>query len=162
MWARRWYILLHSRSARPHCTCGSLNYDLQVKQWALSIADLLIPHRDEEKSNKLIHTEQALADSHFHWISQDGQTDLPFSRDAAAALDLATQYDLCITGTGLTHLHNINADAAYIPLTQVILQPIYPPLSSGSHGGGSLNPTTHSPDTSVSHVTRIGLPWRCG
>lgn len=75
--------------------------------------------RDEEKGEKLIHSDETMADSHFHWVSQDRSLDLAFSQSQKDALNLASQYDLCVTGTGLAHLHKTGADLIYIPLAQV-------------------------------------------
>ena len=57
-------------------------------------------------------------DSHFQWLSPSEDACLPFARGRADALALASEWDLCISGDGLHHLHQIGADAAYVPLTQ--------------------------------------------
>lgn len=58
-------------------------------------------------------------DSHFEWASPDEATKLDFSRDRGEILLMASQYDLCISGDGLTHIHQIGAEADFIPLAQV-------------------------------------------
>ncbi|KAK9819655.1 hypothetical protein WJX72_000825 [[Myrmecia] bisecta] len=58
-------------------------------------------------------------DSHFEWVSPDEATIIPFSRDRHLAIELASQWDLCIAGTGLHHIHQIGAEATFIPLAQV-------------------------------------------
>lgn len=73
--------------------------------------------RDEEALRRSHGAE--LPDSAFHWLSPDEKTEQPFSRDAASARDLASQYDLCISGDALTHLHRVGADTTYVPLAQV-------------------------------------------
>lgn len=37
-------------------------------------------------------------------------------------MSLAAKWDLCISGDGLHHLHQIGAETDYIPLTQVLIQ----------------------------------------
>lgn len=65
------------------------------------------------------HAEEVEPDSHFQWITPDEQTQFDFARDQASALQLATEWDLCISGDGLTHLQQIGREAAFIPLAQV-------------------------------------------
>ncbi len=67
------------------------------------------------------HPDQAEPDSHFEWITPDESTQLDFSRDRAAVLQMASEWDLCISGDGLTHLQQIGQEAAFIPLAQVLL-----------------------------------------
>ena len=58
-------------------------------------------------------------DEAFEWVTPDESTRLPFVRSPDAALQLAQEWDLCISGDGLLHLQHIGAEAAYIPLAQV-------------------------------------------
>lgn len=67
------------------------------------------------------HPDQAEPDSHFEWTTPDETTQLDFTRDRAAVLQMASEWDLCISGDGLTHLQQIGQEAAFIPLAQVLL-----------------------------------------
>lgn len=58
-------------------------------------------------------------DSHYHWQTPDEATTLPFSRDRRKVLELAAEWDLCISGDGLQHLQQQRSEAFFIPLTQV-------------------------------------------
>lgn len=59
-------------------------------------------------------------DSKFEWTTPDEALRLPFERSRKAAVSLAAQWDLCISGDGLHHMQQICAEADYIPLTQVL------------------------------------------
>ena len=72
----------------------------------------------DEASTRAPHAA-VVPDSHYQWISPDERIQRPFSRERGAALDLAAEYDLCISGNGLTHLHSIGVDTSYVPLAQV-------------------------------------------
>ncbi len=50
---------------------------------------------------------------------------VPFSRRRQDALELASQYDLCISGDGLTHLQQIGAEASFVPLAQARIPPYH-------------------------------------
>ena len=76
-------------------------------------------YRNDESSGKLLHQAEAVDDSHLQWMTPDESITIPFSRDRQSALELASQYDLCISGDGLTHLHKIGADSSFLPLAQV-------------------------------------------
>ena len=65
------------------------------------------------------HPEEAEPDSHFEWVTPDEATRLEFTRDRMTVLQMASQWDLCISGDGLTHLQQIGEEAAFIPLAQV-------------------------------------------
>ena len=65
------------------------------------------------------HPEEAEPDNHFHWTTPDDGTQLEFSRNRTAVLQMAREWDLCISGDGLTHLQQIGEEAAFIPLAQV-------------------------------------------
>lgn len=65
------------------------------------------------------HPEEAEPDSHFHWTTPDEGTQMEFVRDRTAVLQMASEWDLCISGDGLTHLQQIGQEAAFIPLAQV-------------------------------------------
>lgn len=65
------------------------------------------------------HPEEAEPDRHFHWTTPDDSTQLEFVRDRTAVLQMASEWDLCISGDGLTHLQQIGEEAAFIPLAQV-------------------------------------------
>ena len=67
------------------------------------------------------HPEEAEPDSHFHWTTPDEATQMNFTCDRTAALQMASEWDLCISGDGLTHLQQIGQEAAFIPLAQVSL-----------------------------------------
>ena len=67
------------------------------------------------------HPDQAEPDSHFEWITPDESSQLEFTRDRAAVLQMASEWDLCISGDGLTHLQQTGQEAAFIPLAQVLL-----------------------------------------
>ena len=67
------------------------------------------------------HPDQAEPDSHFEWISPDESTHMEFIRDRPAVLQMASEWDLCISGAGLTHLQQTGQEAAFIPLAQVPL-----------------------------------------
>jgi len=67
------------------------------------------------------HPDQAEPDSHFEWITPDESSHLEFTRDRAAVLQMASEWDLCISGDGLAHLQQIGQEAAFIPLAQVLL-----------------------------------------
>ena len=58
-------------------------------------------------------------DEGFEWLTPDESTRLPFVRSPEAALLLAKEWDLCISGDGLLHLQHIGAEPIYIPLAQV-------------------------------------------
>eukprot|EP00891_Asterochloris_glomerata_P000411 jgi/Astpho2/411/Aster-03461 len=58
-------------------------------------------------------------DEGFEWVTPDESTRLPFVRSPEAALQLAQEWDLCISGDGLLHLQHIGAEPVYIPLAQV-------------------------------------------
>ena len=58
-------------------------------------------------------------DEGFEWVTPDEGTRLPFVRSPEAALQLAQEWDLCISGDGLLHLQHIGAESVYIPLAQV-------------------------------------------
>ena len=78
-------------------------------------------------------------DARFEWLSPDERTRLPFQRARRAALGLAAQWDLCCSGDGLHHLHQIGADASYVPLTQArtgLVPPAWPPLQYRLRAGG--------------------------
>lgn len=53
------------------------------------------------------------------WRSPDDSLEEPFDPDPYAACQLAEDYDLCVTGDGLTALQAAGAERAYIPYTQV-------------------------------------------
>ena len=59
------------------------------------------------------------ADEEFEWTSPDEAVRKPFTRGRTAALGLAMEYDLCVSGAGLAHLHSIEAEADVVPLVQV-------------------------------------------
>lgn len=63
--------------------------------------------------------EVAEPDLHYEWVTPDEATRLPFNRDPSANLLLAAEWDLCISGEGLHHLHQIGADLHLVPLAQV-------------------------------------------
>ena len=65
------------------------------------------------------HPEEAEPDSHFQWTTPDETTQMEFTRDRTAVLQMASQWDLCISGDGLTHLQQIGHEAAFVPLAQV-------------------------------------------
>lgn len=65
------------------------------------------------------HLEETEPDSNFQWITPDESSCLDFSRDRLAVLQMASHWDLCISGDGLTHLQQIGQEAAFIPLAQV-------------------------------------------
>lgn len=65
------------------------------------------------------HSEEPEPDSHFQWTTPDDGTQLEFTRDRTAVLQMASEWDLCISGDGLTHLQQIGEEAAFIPLAQV-------------------------------------------
>ena len=65
------------------------------------------------------HAEDVEPDSHFEWITPDETTHFDFSRDRETVLQMASEWDLCISGDGLTHLQQIGQEAAFIPLAQV-------------------------------------------
>ena len=65
------------------------------------------------------HLEEAEPDSHFQWTTPDESTSLEFSRARGTMLQMASEWDLCISGDGLTHLQQIGLEAAFIPLAQV-------------------------------------------
>ena len=67
------------------------------------------------------HPDQAEPDSHFEWITPTESSHLEFTRDRAAVLQMASEWDLCISGDGLTHLQQTGQEAAFIPLAQVLL-----------------------------------------
>lgn len=67
------------------------------------------------------HPDQAEPDSHFEWITPNESYQLDFTRDRSAVLQMASEWDLCISGDGLTHLQQIGQEAAFIPLAQVML-----------------------------------------
>ena len=46
---------------------------------------------------------------------------MEFTRDRLAVLQMASEWDLCISGAGLTHLQQTGQEAAVIPLAQVSL-----------------------------------------
>ena len=73
----------------------------------------------EEASSRLLHHAEAADDSCLQWSTPDEATTIPFSRRREDALELASQYDLCIGGDGVTHLHKTGADASFLPLAQV-------------------------------------------
>lgn len=58
-------------------------------------------------------------DSCFEWVSPDERTRVPFSPARRDALALAAEWDLCVAGDGLAHLHQMGLERAFIPLVQV-------------------------------------------
>ena len=58
-------------------------------------------------------------DSNFQWITPDESSCFHFSRDRLTVLQMSRQWDLCISGDGLTHLQQIGHETAFIPLAQV-------------------------------------------
>ena len=65
------------------------------------------------------HAEDVEPDSHFEWITPDETIHVEFSRDRSTVLEMASEWDLCVSGDGLTHLQQIQQEAAFIPLAQV-------------------------------------------
>jgi hypothetical protein len=55
----------------------------------------------------------------FEWRSPDEAVTRPFEGDLAAAVSVASEYDLCLSGDALHHLHQQGLDTIYVPLTQV-------------------------------------------
>ena len=72
---------------------------------------LAVPHHK--------HPEEAEPDSHFEWITPDETTHIEFTQDRTSVLQMASEWDLCISGDGLTHIQQIHQEAAFIPLAQV-------------------------------------------
>ena len=65
------------------------------------------------------HPEEAESDNHFEWVTPDEAIHIEFTRDRQTVLQMASKWDLCISGDGLTHLQQIGEEAAFIPLAQV-------------------------------------------
>ena len=61
------------------------------------------------------------ADASYEWVSPDESVREPFSSHRSQAVTLASQYDLAISGEGLSHLHDIGAESTFVPMTQVHL-----------------------------------------
>eukprot|EP00892_Ulva_mutabilis_P007065 jgi/Ulvmu1/4730/UM020_0014.1 len=59
------------------------------------------------------------SDEHFSWRSPDESTVEPFQPDRVAVVQLALQYDLCVTGDGLRHCTLAGIDDVVIGCTQV-------------------------------------------
>lgn len=59
------------------------------------------------------------ADAEYRWLSPDERVQLPFSRDRADLLLLASRYDICLNGDSLTHIESIGLAPLLIPLAQV-------------------------------------------
>ena len=57
--------------------------------------------------------------SALEWVSPDERTREQYNSDPSEAVQLAQQYDLCLTGDALQRLHDAGASNTYIPLTQV-------------------------------------------
>lgn len=94
--------------------------------------------REDELRSQIHNHDMALSDDHFRWLSPDRTVDLPFCRSPAAALEVASTHDICISGDGLTHLHRIGADPVYVPLAQVciLLSSLLTPLCCNQQLGG--------------------------
>lgn len=107
------------------------------------------------------HPEEAEPDSHFHWTTPDDGTQMEFTRDRTAVLQMASEWDLCISGDGLTHLQQIREEAAFIPLAQVSAASTFCMLTYGASTVSSIGaclvccslPPQHtiSSDMEVSH-----------
>ena len=78
------------------------------------------------RHNTASHLEEREPDSHYEWITPDESERLPFSRDQDAAIKLASQWDLCLSGDALLHIQQHSLEALFVPLVQVRLPP--PPL----------------------------------
>eukprot|EP00892_Ulva_mutabilis_P012294 jgi/Ulvmu1/9437/UM052_0001.1 len=61
------------------------------------------------------------SDEHFSWRSPDESTVEPFQPDRVAVVQLALQYDLCVTGDGLRHCTLAGIDDVVIGCTQARL-----------------------------------------
>ena len=57
--------------------------------------------------------------THFEWRSPDEAVRHPFESDLASAIEVASQYDLCLSGDALHTLQQRGIDTSYVPLTQV-------------------------------------------
>ncbi len=71
------------------------------------------------------HEDDVEDDARFEWVSPDERVRRPFARGRRDALALACEWDLCVSGEGLAHLHHVGADAAYVPLTQARATPLH-------------------------------------
>ena len=57
--------------------------------------------------------------THFEWRSPDEAVRRPFEGELASAAEVASQYDLCLSGDALHTLQQRGIDTTYVPLTQV-------------------------------------------
>ena len=71
---------------------------------------------------------------HFSWRAPDDSHVVPFTPDRSAVVQLALNYDLCVTGEGLQHCCNAEIDDVVISCCQV--RPAHHSTSPGasSHG----------------------------
>lgn len=82
--------------------------------------EVACPLQGHDRSATEDHTVALDLDSEYHWQTPDERTSIPFTRDRRQALELASQWDLCITGDSLLHLQFRRCEADFIPLAQVL------------------------------------------
>eukprot|EP01025_Chloroclados_australasicus_P006477 TRINITY_DN12088_c0_g1_i1.p1 TRINITY_DN12088_c0_g1~~TRINITY_DN12088_c0_g1_i1.p1 ORF type:complete len:850 (-),score=59.08 TRINITY_DN12088_c0_g1_i1:220-2442(-) len=58
-------------------------------------------------------------DDEFEWVSPDEAIRIQFANDKAQILQVAKQFDLCMSGDALAYAHNHGFDSFMIPLVQV-------------------------------------------
>ncbi|KAF5843111.1 HAD-like domain-containing protein [Dunaliella salina] len=58
-------------------------------------------------------------DADYVWVSPDEQIQVPFSREFSSLVELASQYDLCLSGDALTYAHSLGLSPSIVPLCQV-------------------------------------------
>lgn len=62
------------------------------------------------------------SDEHFSWRAPDDSHIVPFAPERSAVVQLALNYDLCVTGEGLQHCCVAGIDDVVIGCCQVSLQ----------------------------------------
>ena len=70
--------------------------------------------------NTVGHMEEMEPDSHYEWVTPDESERIPFSREEANAVALATQWDLCLSGDALLHVQQHGLERLFVPLVQAM------------------------------------------
>eukprot|EP00798_Chlamydomonas_sp_ICE-L_P019149 gene19149-25759_t len=83
---------------------------------------MVLSHKTEEKgqSHGIDKIEAKVEhDNAYHWVSPDETEKEPFSRDFIDLVDIASRYDLAITGDALAYVDSIKLSPKVIPLCQL-------------------------------------------
>lgn len=77
------------------------------------------PERQDESSEGM--SGLGAVDRNFEWVSPDEAAVIPFSASRSSLLEIAANWDLCITGDSLSYLLKRNVASFVIPMVQVWL-----------------------------------------